>query len=361
MTLHPHPDRPDNRRRQKGVALIAVIWAMALLSIIAASFTLQNRTQINLARNALDNAKARAHADAGIHLAILELLAPAPDISLPVNGTPVERSYKGSRLTLRVQDHGGLIDLNRGRPEQLSALFIAAGLDRNEAAALADAIADYRDTDSLRRLNGVEDEDYRRAGLAFGAADQPFATVDELRRVMGMTEVIYDAVKDAVTIHSRHRAPDMTTAPALVRAAMRGDAGDQSPFNSLLNTPGRNKMTPRELQEQGLTVPEDSDQPGAEELFAQPLTQGQREIGGSEFPTGTVIPSTSGNLPPRRAARFNTAYGLRAVAVTDTGAVFVREAVVRFSRLRGGAPYTVLDWHQGEAPSPIPRTNLEGR
>lgn len=306
--------RATTPHHQKGVALIAVIWVMALLSLIAASFTLQTRTQINLARNAVDNAEARAHADAGINLAILELLNANAETSLPLNGTPVERTYKGSRLTLRVQDESGLIDINKARPQLLSALFISAGLNRDEAETLADAVADYRDTDSLKRLKGAEDEDYHRAGRALGAADKPFATVDELRRVLGMTEAIYDAVKDAATVHSRRRAPDKTTAPPLVLATLRGEEG--------------NNIDPS-TEEEAIKIIDNT----------PPL---------SASPSATIGDSAAGI----RIGRRNTAYMVEAKAMTQSGAVFIREAIVRLSR-RGKTPYTVLVWRQGsEAASP---------
>ena len=44
-------------RSQRGLVLVVVLWVLVLLSLIAASFT---RTEFNVTRNEIDNAKAEA-------------------------------------------------------------------------------------------------------------------------------------------------------------------------------------------------------------------------------------------------------------------------------------------------------------
>ncbi len=43
---------------QCGLALVVVLWVLVLLSLIAASFTRATRTEVNVTRNLVDNAKA---------------------------------------------------------------------------------------------------------------------------------------------------------------------------------------------------------------------------------------------------------------------------------------------------------------
>ena len=59
----------------RGVALVVVIWTLALLSVIALSFTHGTRNQAVLARNVIENAQARALADAGVYRAAAALLS----------------------------------------------------------------------------------------------------------------------------------------------------------------------------------------------------------------------------------------------------------------------------------------------
>ncbi len=55
--LYPLCGKPGASR---GLALVTVLWVLVLLSLVAASFTYTARTEINLARNQIDNAEAEA-------------------------------------------------------------------------------------------------------------------------------------------------------------------------------------------------------------------------------------------------------------------------------------------------------------
>ena len=58
-----------------------------------------------------------------------------------------------------------------------------------------DAIADFRDPDDLRRLNGAEDADYQSAGLKHGAKDGPFKAIEELQQVLGVDHDLYKVAR----------------------------------------------------------------------------------------------------------------------------------------------------------------------
>src|SRR5262245_21848711 len=61
-------------RSEQGIALIAVLWGLMLLSIIAVGISVEIRSTTSIARNRVENAAASAAADAGIQRAILDLL-----------------------------------------------------------------------------------------------------------------------------------------------------------------------------------------------------------------------------------------------------------------------------------------------
>ena len=50
-----------------------MLWALVLLSVMAGGFVRETRTEMVLARNAVEGAQARALAEAGIHRAVLAL------------------------------------------------------------------------------------------------------------------------------------------------------------------------------------------------------------------------------------------------------------------------------------------------
>ena len=327
------------RRGRNGIALVAVLWVLVLLSVIAAAFLNETRTETKLARNLVDNAQARALADAGVYRAVLSLpgirekpefgaktealledragireaLLNRPEIQEALreraglqaaelqsavdedvwraDGTVYVWPFAGGTVLISIQDEAGKIDLNRAPDELLEGLFVSVGVDEREARALIDAISDFRDPNELKRLNGAEDRDYRAAGLAYGAKDAPFEVVEELHQVLGMTPELYAQVAPALTVHARRRRVNRATAPPLVLRAL----------------------------------------PGLDAAGVEALIAAREEAGG-------------GAAASLRRARVVT---IRAEARTDSGAVYVREAVVRLTRGRA-QPFRIEAWRQGQ-------------
>jgi len=191
-----------NRALQNGIALVIVMWTLVLLTVLAAGYTATMRTETRLTAQHLHAAQSRALAEAGVWLAVNELLKPVQQRKWTDNGTPNEVELFDGNLEIRVQDQSGLIDLNTARSELLQGLFKSTGLDNDDVSHIVDAILDWRDRDNLTRTNGAEDADYLQAGYAYEAKDGPFNSNDELRRVMGMTEAIYGKVKPTLTVYS---------------------------------------------------------------------------------------------------------------------------------------------------------------
>ncbi len=83
MWIQPRAGSAARQRRapQRGLALVTVLWVLMLLSLVAASFMATTRTEINLTRNLIENAKAEALADAGVYRAVYGPLALGPRAS----------------------------------------------------------------------------------------------------------------------------------------------------------------------------------------------------------------------------------------------------------------------------------------
>ncbi len=326
--------------RQRGIALVAVLWTVLLLSLIAANFLTQTRTDARITRNLIDNAEAEALADAGVYRAILGLLEPTADALLgpevegllelgrgpgPVTRRSVEDQLRpliadragagdgavlreawradgrehvfefgGGEVRIVIEDEAAKVDLNRAPDALLADLFIAAGLEEQQAAELVDAIADFRDRDDLRRLFGAEDGDYEQAGLPYGAKDAPFEAIEELQRVLGMTQALYRAVAPSITVHNRRRS--------------------RQP-RALLNQPPLEETDP-----------------------AETVRRARRDRANR--------PTVGGALAPGASGRFPTAVTIRAQARAASGAVFVREAIVRLAP-NGSQPYRIEKWTRG--------------
>jgi general secretion pathway protein K len=203
---------------QRGIALLAVLWAVIVLGLMAAVFLRESRIEVNLTRNLIEEAKAEAMADAGVSRAMLGLLATDDAAFWRPDGTPYDFAFADGSVRVTLQDESGKIDLNRSAGPVLQVLFEAAGLAPPQAEQLVDAMADYRDADHLRHVNGAEDADYAAAGLAYDAKDAPFAMTEELLQVPGMTRELFDRIAPYITVHSPRRDVNIAAAsPEVLR------------------------------------------------------------------------------------------------------------------------------------------------
>ena len=307
----PGPDTRFCGRR--GIALLSVLWVLTLLALMAANFTRTARTETNLARNLLENAKAEALADAGVFLATVKLVEPVVEGGWSIDGQVHAVRLGDGEIRVLIADEGGKIDLNLASEDLLRALFRAAGLDGRDGTALADAIVDFRDPDHLHRLNGAEDDHYSAAGLEHGAKDGPFETVEELKQVIGMTVQFYQQIAPVVTVFGRRPLPNQATAPPLVVAAMTGQTlGETAPGDGQISSQNQS-----------------AEQPGS-------------RIGKSV--TGTLS-SESGQAPGLRS-RLGV-YAIYAEGRASDDSLFARAAILRIVG-RPNTPFQILEWRQGQ-------------
>ena len=206
--------------RQRGIVLVVVLWLVVLITVIGSSHARNMRIETTLAFNHVGTAKARALAEAGINRAIMELFVSNTDTRWPLNGTARQIQLDSGRVNIAIRDASGLLDLNTADPAQLEAVLEAAGTEEATRLRLVDAILDWRDKDSLRRLHGAEDNDYRHAGLDWGARDGLFASVDELRYVLDMTHELFERLAPYLTVHSGQSDVNLKYAPPWLFSAL---------------------------------------------------------------------------------------------------------------------------------------------
>jgi general secretion pathway protein K len=228
----PSPQGPAGNR---GIALVLVLWVITLLTVMAMGLTAAQRTESTLTANALDGARFRAAADAGIAYAVLNLLAPPPveldtiqtdaqgrsALWLP-DGSPHPWTFAETPLAISVHNEASRVDLNRADAPILTALLMILGVEEDAALALADRILDWRDPDDLTGLNGAEDPDYEAEGLPYGAKDGPFTSIEELRQVLGVSQDLYRRLAPEVTVDAGTAQVDGQFASAPVLAATLG-------------------------------------------------------------------------------------------------------------------------------------------
>jgi len=295
-------------QRQKGVALILVMWVLALIGVLLGSFALMARTENLESRHMFDTTSARYDAIAGVELALAQLRNPDPMQRWVADGRPYEFPYEGATVKVEITNESGKIDLNVADSATLMALFQSIGLDLGAAEALSDAIQDWRDADQQVRPHGAEAPQYAAAGLDYGPTNLPFQTVAEVQQVLGMNYEIYKKIEPAITVYSGTRTPNAAYAP----------------YEALMAIPG---MT----------------QPLAQQIIATrqampPGTTGAIE--GLTLPGGAAIMASGGGLT----------YSIKSKATLPNGVSITFDATIRAGGVStSGRPYTVLRWRDGEA------------
>ncbi|MCG7872760.1 MAG: type II secretion system protein GspK [Candidatus Thiodiazotropha lotti] len=189
-------------RQNHGVALILVLWLVALLTIIAASFSTQSKVESRLAGNAKDALQAKLLAESGFSRAVMELMVLSPQQRWNFNGQLYRLQMAQGDLEISIRNASGLLDLNKASADQLNRLFVLISDNPDERNALVDRVNDWRDADDLRRLNGAEDKDYHAAGYDYATAGKDLTSLEELAYVMGFDAARVNRLRPYVTLNS---------------------------------------------------------------------------------------------------------------------------------------------------------------
>lgn len=280
--------------RQRGAALLLVLWLITLLAALVGAFALTARIEQQQGRVLSRGLAGDQAARAGLEYALTRLAAEDPAWQWQPDGRPYAWRFHDIVVELRIVDETGKIDLNAADGSLISELLRATGADQGLAQQVAGAIVDWRDGDDFVQVTGgAEAADYASAGRPYGAKNAPFESVAEVEQVLGMTPALFEAVAPYLTIYSRLPAPDPQFAAAPVLQAMGVDA---DPI-----------LAAREAV-------------GAQLMDAL--------LGGG---SGTYSIESQARLPEGRTAR------LRAVVRSGSGAV-------------PGTAYSVLRWEEGASP-----------
>ena len=297
------------RSRQKGIALVLVLWFSVLITVLLASFSLSARVEALQGRNLLDSTRARYAAEAGLHRAAYELRGNNPDTRWVADGRVYPIEFEGAEIEVEIYDETGKVDLNVAEPMLLAALFELGGAEKNDAEALAAAVVDWRDPDDLVGVNGAEAGEYKGAGLPYKPRNAPFETVSELQQVLGMSFELYRELEPLLTIYSGRAQPNPAFAAPEVLQLIPG-------------------MTPDSVQ-----------------LFVQQREQAPTGPGGQAqmtltLPDGTPVVAQGGGLT----------YTIRSRAKLPGGATSSLEATVRLgASMVARRPFRIVRWRDGES------------
>lgn len=193
------------RQRSSGLALIAVLWMVAALSLVAASIMTSTRTEIRTVAQRQQLFAASQLGDAAIAIVLRDLVAAStPD----PRWRSVTASFDGHDMTVRITPLSGLVDINRAPASLLADLFaVAGGVDPAFAGELAARVVERR-----------------RERSAEGGAGGLFAGAEELLQLPGFDYGLYARISDLITVSSGFgRINPLAAPPEVLRVLARGD------------------------------------------------------------------------------------------------------------------------------------------
>lgn len=169
--------------RSRGMALIAVLWVVAALSILVTGFSRVARDEIGVVASFRQGVVAQATGDAAIALALWEISG----TTVPVTRVQhADIAYRGVIVPVSVMPLNGLIDLNAAPQALLARLYeVAGGISADAAQALSQLTIEAR--------------------IKPGPTNQPerFEATEDLLRVPGVDYDLYARLSPLLTVYAR--------------------------------------------------------------------------------------------------------------------------------------------------------------
>lgn len=205
--------------RSRGVALVAVLWMLAALSLLAYGLVNTTRASLRVTGVAQDFANAEALGDGAIQLAVRDLAAAPPEARARL--TVGTYTIGGRSLAVQVIPSAGLINLNRASVGLLvDLLSVQGGMDASEARQLAYQIDFWRTRATVPPAQAAE---YLSAGLPPPRAG-PFECKEDLLQVLGMRLDIFDRIQNFISVYEGSQGVNPLAAPAGVLLVLsKGD------------------------------------------------------------------------------------------------------------------------------------------
>jgi len=337
--------------KQSGLAMVTVLWAIAVLSIMAGSFSLSLQRDNRLVKFNEDRAKGAALADAAVHYAALKVIRDSSAASMGgraggldgletgrwrTDGFPCQiTDLPAGQAEVRIFDEAGKVNLNAladpggaGLPTLKTLLAQVFDGDQDRADRFADAILDWTDQDEFTRPNGAEAEDYQRADKGYVPQNRKFEALEELLMVMvdkdsgeTLAPKHYKRLEPLLTVYAAGgQGVNINKASRQVLSSLPLQCMDSGSALQHWQMRGENCMETPQLKQQGLA--------------SQPVSQltGQQAGG---------VQCAQGNGPPQ-------VFTVYASARTEEGLVTTVRAVIsrRQNVENNGSPFTFLSWKQ---------------
>ena len=186
-------------KREKGSALIAVFWVIAVLSLSLVGVLKVVTFDTELVESQVHGKRAVQMAEMGIELAfhpqirpndpLLNQTFPERNEGFMVNKTTENKKINLNGLLLQVASSGDFSALPKSEARELAdGIFSSMGFEEEESEFILAAMIDWIDGDELyidANGNGAERDWYEEQGYEGLPYNQPFRSLDEVNLVRG--------------------------------------------------------------------------------------------------------------------------------------------------------------------------------
>lgn len=206
--------------RARGIALVAVLWIVGLLALLAISSLTLVQSQARATRIALDRFQSSTIRDAAVLTIVRALTDPNPSQRPVVNARRFPLTVLDTPVPVSIEGESGRIDLNHADDALITALLISQGVAERDADDFLAKLRDWQDADEIRRPGGAEAIDYRQAGLSYTPRNASLESVDELFQLYDINHIPLKCLLSAFTVYSGAGDANARYAGPQVKAAL---------------------------------------------------------------------------------------------------------------------------------------------
>jgi general secretion pathway protein K len=238
-------------RNQEGVALIMVLWVIAVLSVVVLEFSFAMRTEVNITQNYKEELQLYAMVQGGVQRTIAELIykhdskvqqlrktltaeeVPPEQKEWVTDGRSYFIPFNQGTCEIRVMSEAGKININLVSEQMLRKIITLLGLEGEARDIVVDSILDWKDADDFYRLNGAEESYYQSLKEPYQCKNASFDSIEELLLVRGVNRALFygrsdikeeeegekgiqAGLKDIFSIYSPAGQVDINSAPPVV-------------------------------------------------------------------------------------------------------------------------------------------------
>jgi len=170
--------------------------------------------------------QVEALASASLELAAFQMLS-ADEKDRPAQGSFHFR-MDDADVSVTFTSEAARIDLNKAPKDMLASFFEVLGANQKAAAEIADRIDGWRTQPKTDTANTNTEEGalYLAAGLTYAPRQAPFAHVNELGLVLGVSPALLERALPYLTVYSKSADVDVLLAAPEVIASLAGMTPD---------------------------------------------------------------------------------------------------------------------------------------